>query len=119
MGGIVRVKDTKDFKDSLGKKGSTIFINNILAGQWWRTPLILALGRQRQVDFWIQDQPGLQSELCDSQVYTKKFCREKPNQKKKKTKLNCTGYFCVNLTQLELSQKRELQLGKCLHEIQL
>jgi hypothetical protein len=25
----------------------------------------------------------------------------------------------VNLTQLELSQRKELQLGKCLHEIQL
>jgi hypothetical protein len=24
---------------------------NPLAGQWWRMPLILALGRQRQVDF--------------------------------------------------------------------
>ena len=31
----------------------------------------------------------------------------------------CTGYFCVNLTQLELSQRKELKLGKCLHEIQL
>jgi hypothetical protein len=27
--------------------------------------------------------------------------------------------LCVNLTQLELSQRKELQLGKCLHEIQL
>jgi hypothetical protein len=24
----------------------------ILAWQWWLTPLILALGRQRQVGFW-------------------------------------------------------------------
>jgi hypothetical protein len=31
----------------------------------------------------------------------------------------CTGWFCVNLTQLELLQRKELQLGKCLHEIQL
>jgi hypothetical protein len=30
-----------------------------------------------------------------------------------------TGWFCVNLTQLELSQRKELQLRKCLHEIQL
>jgi hypothetical protein len=27
--------------------------------------------------------------------------------------------FCLNLTQLELSQRKELQLRKCLHEIQL
>jgi hypothetical protein len=27
--------------------------------------------------------------------------------------------LCVNLTQLELSQRKEVQLRKCLHEIQL
>jgi hypothetical protein len=31
----------------------------------------------------------------------------------------CTGWVCVNLTQLELPQRKELQLRKCLHEIQL
>jgi hypothetical protein len=31
-----------------------------------------------------------------------------------------TGWFCVStLHRLELSQRKELQLGKCLHEIQL
>jgi hypothetical protein len=30
------------------------------AGQWWRMPLIPALGRQRQADFWVRGQPGLQ-----------------------------------------------------------
>jgi hypothetical protein len=43
--------------------------------------LIPALGRQRQADFWVRGQPGLQSEFQDSQGYT-----EKPylkNQKKK------------------------------------
>jgi hypothetical protein len=25
---------------------------------WWRTPLIPALVRQRQADFWVRDQPG-------------------------------------------------------------
>jgi hypothetical protein len=34
-----------------------------IAGQWWRTPLIPALGRQRQADFWVRGQPGLQSEF--------------------------------------------------------
>jgi hypothetical protein len=32
---------------------------------------------------------------------------------------SCTGQFCVNLTQLESSQRKELQVRKCLHEIQL
>jgi hypothetical protein len=31
----------------------------------------------------------------------------------------CTSWFCVSVTQLELSQRKELQLTKCLHEIQL
>jgi hypothetical protein len=52
-------------------------------GQWWRTPLIRALGRQRQADFWVRGQPGLQSECQDSQGYTEKPCLEK----KTKTKL--------------------------------
>jgi hypothetical protein len=44
-------------------------------------PLIPALGRQRQADFWVRGQPGLQSEFQDSQGYTEKPCLEK--QKKK------------------------------------
>jgi hypothetical protein len=42
------------------------------AGQWWHTPLIRALTRQRQGDFWFRGQPGLQSEFQDSQGYTEK-----------------------------------------------
>jgi hypothetical protein len=44
---------------------------------WWRTPLIPAFGRQRQADFWVRGQPGLQSEFQDSQGYTEKPCLEK------------------------------------------
>jgi hypothetical protein len=42
-------------------------------------PLIPALRRQRQTDFWVQGQPGLQSEFQDSQGYTEKPCLEKQN----------------------------------------
>jgi hypothetical protein len=36
-----------------------------------------ALKRQRQADFWVRGQPGLQSEFQDSQGYTEKPCLEK------------------------------------------
>jgi hypothetical protein len=49
-------------------------------------PLITALGRQRQVDFWVRGQPGLQSEFQDSQGYTEKPCLEKRKKKKKEHK---------------------------------
>jgi hypothetical protein len=57
---------------------------------WWRTPLIPALGRQRQADFWVQGQPGLQSEFQDSQGYTEKPCleKQKPNKQTKKNQPN-------------------------------
>jgi hypothetical protein len=45
-------------------------------------PLIPALGKQRQVDFQVRGQPGLQSEFQDIQSYTKKPCLEKPKKKK-------------------------------------
>jgi hypothetical protein len=61
-----------------------------LPGQaWWHMPLIpaLALGRQKQADFRVRGQPGLQSEFQqDSQGYTEKPCLEKPKKKKKKKK---------------------------------
>jgi hypothetical protein len=56
-----------------------------LAGRWWYTPLIPALGRQSQVDFWVQGYPGLQSEFQDSQGYTEEPCLEKQKQNKQTT----------------------------------
>jgi hypothetical protein len=35
----------------------------IWARCWWHTPLIPALGRHRQANFWVQGQPGIQSEF--------------------------------------------------------
>jgi hypothetical protein len=55
-----------------------------LAGQWWRMPLIPALGRQWQEDFWAGGQPGLQSEFQDSQGYTEKPCLEQTDKQTNK-----------------------------------
>jgi hypothetical protein len=51
-------------------------------------PLIPALGKQRQADFWVQGQPGLQSEFQDSQGYTEKPCLEKTKQNNNNKKNN-------------------------------
>jgi hypothetical protein len=45
-------------------------------------PLVPALRRQRQADFWVWGQPGLQSEFRDFQGYTEKPCLEKPKKEK-------------------------------------
>jgi hypothetical protein len=50
---------------------------------WWHTPLIPAFSRQRQANFWVRGQPGVQSEFQDSQGYTEKPCLEKTKTKTK------------------------------------
>ena len=39
--------------------------------------MIKSSKQQKQADFWVQGQPGLQSEFQDSQGYTEKPCLEK------------------------------------------
>ena len=43
---------------------------------WWCMPLIPALRRQRQLDFWVLCQPGLHSEFQDSQGYRETLSRK-------------------------------------------
>jgi hypothetical protein len=62
-------------------------------------PLIPALGKQRQADFWVRGQPGLQSEFQDSQGYTEKSCLEN------KTKQNKTPN--------KQQQQKEWRVGIC------
>jgi hypothetical protein len=61
----------------LTSPGRSIFMDSwsSLIKQRIRQAMVIpALGRQRQVDFWIWGQPGLQSEFQDSQGYTEKPC---------------------------------------------
>jgi hypothetical protein len=41
-----------------------------------------ALGRQRQADFWVRGQPGLQSKFQDSQGYRETLSRKTKTKKK-------------------------------------
>jgi hypothetical protein len=65
------------------------------AGRWWCTPLVPAVGRQRQADFGVPGQPGLQSEFQDSQDYTEKPCLEKTKKKKRKTLNGKTSLYKI------------------------
>jgi hypothetical protein len=73
-----------------------ISLKTQLGRAWWRRTLIPALGRQRQADFWVQGQHGLQGEFQNSQGYTEKPCLEKQKQKKtKKTKKKQVNVFVL------------------------
>jgi hypothetical protein len=64
-------------KVKLGYKGFNHVWKWHLSRVWWHTPLIPALGKQRQEDFWVRGQSDLQSEFQDSQSDTEKPCLEK------------------------------------------
>jgi hypothetical protein len=63
---------------------------------WWHLPLIPALGRQRQADFWVRGQSGLESEFQDSQGYAEKPCLEKTN----KNKVSSSNMECLDVPRL-------------------
>jgi len=59
----------------------SLFYKKKINRVWWCTPLIPALGMQRQEDFWVQGKPDLQSEFQVSQGYTEKPCLKKQKNK--------------------------------------
>ena len=65
-------------------------------------PVISALGRQRQVDFWVWGQPGLQSEFQDSQDCTEKPCLAKTKNQKTNNKKRNSRHACLTPTELYL-----------------
>jgi hypothetical protein len=60
-------------------------------------------------DFWVQGQPGLQSEFQDSQGYTEKPCLEKPQKKEKENK-NVSHNTCRHVQ----NENKEKENGCCL-----
>ena len=88
----------------------------MLAGQWWHTPLNPALERQRQADFWVRGQPGLQSEFQDSQGCTEKPCLKKTKQKQKNKKTNNKRHgICSRSNKTWWYTPLFLALEKCWH----
>jgi hypothetical protein len=67
-------------------------------------PLTPALGRQRQTDFWVWGQPGLQSEFQDSQGCTEKPCVEKQKQQQQKNTSQAHSFSLI------LPMDQEVQL---------
>jgi hypothetical protein len=88
---------------------------------WWRTPLIPALGKQRQVDFWVRGQPGLQSEFQDSQGYTEKPCLKKQTKKSVYTVCEASSSNFQLQMKLGVCQRgRKLKIkSSCIHSLQL
>ena len=55
--------------------------------------LISALGRWRQADLWVQDQPGLYSEFQDTQGYVERLSQNNTKEKKRNKLLKFTAQF--------------------------
>jgi hypothetical protein len=72
-------------------------------------PLIPALGRQRQVDFWVRGHPHLQSEFQDSQVYTEEPCL------KNKTKQNKQTNKQINQKPKNKTKQKKMKRQEALH----
>ena len=60
---------------------------------WWHTPLIPALWRQTQGDFWVPGHTGLQSEFKNSQSYTEKPCLQRNKTNKQTNKKQKKSHY--------------------------
>jgi hypothetical protein len=56
-------------------------LKKIISQEWWCTTLIPTFERQRQVDLWVQGQPGLHIGFQDRHEYTEKHYLKKQKQK--------------------------------------
>jgi hypothetical protein len=80
----------------------------LLAGPWAHQARWGRRARQRQADFWVRGQPGLQSEFQDSQSYTEKPCLKTNKQTNKQPNSSCRQLVCLSDGERQLSQLRAL-----------
>ena len=67
------------------------------AGWWWSTPLILALGRQMQADFWVRSPTSLECIPGQPELHSETLFGE-TKKRKKKNLLELSHYWSVRDT---------------------
>ena len=92
----LRHSGTCPWPQHLGRRGRRISSRSDEG--WGGIPLMPAFERQKQMNLWVQGQPGLQTEFQDSQGYTEKPClvRKKDSGREFKVILDCIRLWFQN-----------------------
>ena len=94
------------------KNSSNPRIRKNLARQWWRTPLIPALGRQRQVDFWVEAILDYRVSSRTARATQRNPVSEKKKEKKKTLIRNCKRLETFNQEDIPVAGEKAYE--RCL-----